>query len=239
MSSNQCCENPPTLSRNIGAGQVQELGGLNCYVCGPADSKISVILLSDIFGYEAPNLRKVADKVAAAGFYTVVPDFFNGDPYVSGNPEKPFPVWIKGHGPDQGFEDAKPVIEAVKSKGITKIGAAGFCWGGKVVVELTKYPYIQAGVLLHPSFLSVEDIQGVKVPISILGAEIDNMSPPDLLKNFEIALKAKPEVDSFVKIFPGVSHGWSIRYGDGDELAVKSAEEAHKNMLDWLVKYLI
>lgn len=31
---------------------------------------------------------------------------------------------------DQGFEDTKPVIEALKSKGITKIGAAGFCWGG-------------------------------------------------------------------------------------------------------------
>lgn len=31
---------------------------------------------------------------------------------------------------DQGFEDAKPVIEALKSKGVTKIGAAGFCWGG-------------------------------------------------------------------------------------------------------------
>ncbi|KAI3459339.1 hypothetical protein Pfo_016002 [Paulownia fortunei] len=238
MSSNQCCENPPTLSPNSGAGELQELGGLNCYVSGPADSKISVILISDIFGYEAPNLRKLADKVAAAGFYTVVPDFFQGDAYVPENLEKPFPIWIRGHGPDQGFEDAKPVIEAVKSKGITKIGAAGFCWGAKVVVELAKYAYIEAGVLLHPSFVSVDDIQGVKVPISILGAEIDQMSPPELVKQFEIALNTKPEVDGFVKIFPGVSHGWSVRYSDEDELAVKNAEEAHKDMLDWFVKYL-
>lgn len=33
---------------------------------------------------------------------------------------------------DQGFEHAKPVIEALESKGITKIGAAGYCWGGKI-----------------------------------------------------------------------------------------------------------
>ncbi|MCD7455690.1 hypothetical protein HAX54_029166 [Datura stramonium] len=31
---------------------------------------------------------------------------------------------------DQGFEDAKVVIAALKSKGVTKIGAGGFCWGG-------------------------------------------------------------------------------------------------------------
>ncbi|KAG8370176.1 hypothetical protein BUALT_Bualt14G0090000 [Buddleja alternifolia] len=207
MSGNQCCENPPTLSSSSGAGQVQQLGGLNCYVSGLADSQFAVLLISDIFGYEAPNLRKLADKVAAAGFYTVVPDFLYGDPYV---PEKqPISLWIKDHGTDKGFEDAKPVIEALKSKGVTKIGAAGFCWGAKVVVELGKHPYIEAG-----------------------------MSPPELVKQFEAALNAKPEIDGFVKIFPGVSHGWSVRYKDDDALSVRSAEEAHRDMLDWFAKYL-
>ena len=32
---------------------------------------------------------------------------------------------------DKGFEEAKAVIEALKSKGISAIGAAGFCWGGE------------------------------------------------------------------------------------------------------------
>jgi len=30
-----------------------------------------------------------------------------------------------------GFEDTKPVLEAIKNKGITAIGAAGMCWGGE------------------------------------------------------------------------------------------------------------
>lgn len=42
--------------------------------------------------------RKLADKVAAAGFYVVVPDYFFGDPYVPDNSERPIPVWIKDHG---------------------------------------------------------------------------------------------------------------------------------------------
>lgn len=34
-------------------------------------------------------------------------------------------------GQDKGFEDAKQVIAALNSQGISSVGAAGFCWGGK------------------------------------------------------------------------------------------------------------
>ena len=40
----------------------------------------------------------------------------------------------------------------------------------------------------------LEFISGVKVPIAVLGAENDHLSPPTLLKQFEEALAAKPEV---------------------------------------------
>lgn len=42
--------------------------------------------------------RKLADKVAAAGFYVVVPDYFKGDPYNPEDAERPIAVWIKDHG---------------------------------------------------------------------------------------------------------------------------------------------
>ncbi|XP_034690761.1 endo-1,3;1,4-beta-D-glucanase-like isoform X2 [Vitis riparia] len=236
MSGPQCCENPPVLSSSCGAGSVAEIGGLKAYFTGPPDSKLVILLVSDILGYEAPKLRKLADKVAAAGFYVVVPDFFHGDPFV---PEtKTLPVWIKSHGPDKGFEDVKPIVAALKSKGINSIGAAGFCWGAKVVVELAKAGDIQAAVLLHPSFTTVDDIKEIKAPISILGAETDHVSPPELVKQFEEVLATKPEIKSFVKIFPGVAHGWAVRYKVDDEEAVKQAEEAQQNMMDWLIEYV-
>ncbi|OEL36997.1 hypothetical protein BAE44_0001984, partial [Dichanthelium oligosanthes] len=93
----------------------------------------------------------------------------------------------------KAFEEAKPVIAALKEKGVSTIGAAGYCWGAKVVVELAKVHEIQAAVLLHPSLLTVDDIKEVKCPISILGAEIDKASPPELLKEFEQVLSAKSE----------------------------------------------
>ncbi|KAJ4837534.1 hypothetical protein Tsubulata_033132, partial [Turnera subulata] len=179
MSGPQCCSNPPTLNPNSGAGHFERVGGLDSYVIGSLDSKRAVLLVSDIFGYEAPNLRKLADKIAAAGFYVVVPDFFNADVYVPENTARPIMEWLKDHGADKGFEDAKP-------------GS------------------IQAAALLHPSFVTVDDIKEVKTPIQVLGAEIDHISPPALVKQFE-------EVDSYVKIFPNVTHGWTVRYKDDDE----------------------
>ena len=46
------------------------------------------------------------------------------------------------------------------------------------------------------------------------------------------------QFDSFVKIYPGVAHGWTVRYNVEDESAVKSAEEAHLDMLNWFTKYV-
>ncbi|KAJ6803779.1 endo-1,3,1,4-beta-D-glucanase [Iris pallida] len=236
MAGAQCCENPPSLSPSSGEGSVVEsFGGLKAYITGSPHSTKAILLVSDVFGYEAPNLRKLADKVAGAGYFVVVPDFFYGDPYV---PDKPITDWFPSHGTDKGLEDAKPVIAALKDKGISTIGAAGFCWGAKVVAGLAKTGDIKAAVMLHPSLVTIDDIKEIKVPIAILGAEIDRISPPALLKQFEEVLTAKSEVDGYVKIFPGSAHGWTVRYEVTDEAAVAKAEEAHQDMLSWFAKHL-
>ena len=46
------------------------------------------------------------------------------------------------------------------------------------------------------------------------------------------------QIDGFVKIFPGVEHGWTTRYDANDQAVMKLAKEAHKDMIDWFVKYL-
>ncbi|KAM1180938.1 hypothetical protein ACFX1Q_020827 [Malus domestica] len=239
MSGPQCCSNPPILKpESYGVDNCDEkLGGLNVYVAGSPNSKLAILLISNVFGYRVPNLRKLAENIAAAGFFVLVPDFFYGDPFVYDN-NRPLAVWLQDHGTDKGFEDAKSIINALKGKGVSAIGAAGFCWGAKVVTELAKSDFIQAAVLLHPSFVTLDDIQEVKVPIAIQGAEIDDYSPPELVKQFEQILAAKPEVDSFVKIFPKAEHVWTMSYNVEDEEAVKRAEEAHRNTLAWFVKHV-
>ncbi|XP_022878797.1 endo-1,3;1,4-beta-D-glucanase-like [Olea europaea var. sylvestris] len=236
MLGPQCCENPPTLNPSSGEGSVQEIGGLKTYVIGSQNSKAAILLISDAFGYEAPKLRKIADKVAASGFLVVVPDFFYGDPAI--NPDFDRQIWLKAHPVKRGCEDAKELISALKSKGVSAIGAAGFCWGGMVVVKLAKFDCIKAAVVLHPGPMTDDEINEVNCPISILGAEIDHYAPPEHVKRWGQILSAKTKIDSYVKIFPGVAHGWTTRYKDDDEFAIKSAQESHSDMLNWFIKHI-
>ncbi|XP_039029727.1 endo-1,3;1,4-beta-D-glucanase-like [Hibiscus syriacus] len=240
MLSSQCFENPPSKSTAVasGGGSVQEIGGLTAYINGPSDSKLAILFINDAFGFESPNLRKLADKVAAAGYFVVVPDFFYGDPYDPNDPHFDIQAWFNKHNTVKGFEDARAVIAAVKSKGVSAVGATGYCWGGMVAVKLAGTDEINAAVASHPGPITEDEINQIKVPTAILGAEFDSIFPAEKLKHFEQMLSTKSEVDSMVKIFPGVGHGWTMRYNDEDEAAVKSAQEAHDDMFNWLTKYV-
>ncbi|KAG2409506.1 uncharacterized protein HKW66_Vig0001710 [Vigna angularis] len=68
------------------------------------------------------------------------------------------------HNIGKGIEIAKPIIEALKRKGASAVGFAGFCWGG------------------------------VEVPIAILGVEHDSIAPPKLLNQFKQVLDAKSKM---------------------------------------------
>ncbi|KAH1209955.1 Endo-1,3;1,4-beta-D-glucanase [Glycine max] len=123
MSGPECCSNPPVLNPNARVGHVEKLAGLNSYLSSSLNSN-AIPLISDIYGYEAPNLRLQL---------LVVPDFSHGDPYNPKNASRSIPVWLKDHGTDKGFEVAKSIIEALKSKGMMAIGAITFFgeWGDK------------------------------------------------------------------------------------------------------------
>ncbi|KAF5787768.1 putative dienelactone hydrolase, alpha/Beta hydrolase [Helianthus annuus] len=101
---------------------------------------------------------QLADKVAAAGYYVLVPDFLFGDYWT---PETQLDDWTKKHAPEQTVEFAKPVVQALKEKGISKLGSAGFCWGAKAVADLAKEAEIQVAALLHPNFVTLDDIKGM------------------------------------------------------------------------------
>lgn len=187
-------------------------------------------------GFEAPNLRKLADKIAGAGYFVAVPDCFNKDTFIPG--ASPLGDWLKNHHPVDFLEDARKLVDTLKTKGFSSVGAAGFCWGAKVVVDLAKNDFLKAAVLCHPSLVTVEDISAVKTPLAVLAAEIDQMTPPELAKQFSEILESNKEVESFFHLYPGVAHGWTVRYDVNDESAVIRAEEAHCKMMEWFGKFL-
>jgi len=78
----------------------------------------------------------MADQFAANGYYTIIPDLFNGDPMKLNPPEGfEFPKWLTtgtgGKNPHT-FEYVDPIVEKsikyLQDKGYKKIGAVGYCF---------------------------------------------------------------------------------------------------------------
>lgn len=63
-------------------GREEQIGGIDVYVSEPESKSTAktIVFITDIFGYKFKNVRLLADNYAKAGFYTYVPDVFNGDP---------------------------------------------------------------------------------------------------------------------------------------------------------------
>ncbi|KAI5075336.1 hypothetical protein GOP47_0009412 [Adiantum capillus-veneris] len=239
MAGPECCVPAPPCQHAC-TGSEESFGPFFSYLSHPSSATptAAVILVSDVFGFESPLLRKLADKIASSlGYLVVVPDYFNKDPF-SASARVPVEEWKKTHEPMDFVEGTISIVETLKNKGIFSTGAVGFCWGAKVVVELAKRDYLKVAVLCHPSFASVDDFKDVKTPIAILAAETDRFSPPDVVMQYQEILESRNEVQSFVKIYPGTSHGWVIRYNIDDAREVEKAEEAHDNIFEWLKMYL-
>ena len=109
-----------------------------------------------------------------------------------------------------------------------KIGAVGFCWGGRYAILLAHDgadPYVDAAVALHPSFLSIPDeIQKIGKPVSIeVGDSDDIMKMPDIEKTREI-FKNKPQCE--IEVYEDQVHGFSVRGDLSVEKDRKAKERA-------------
>lgn len=240
MAGPQCCTPGPDTEYCC-VGKEEQFGPFLSYVTSHHTPIAAVILVNDIFGFDVPLLRKLADKIAGGGYLVVVPDVLNSDPFVPAEGSNSFATlgdWIPKHRPLDSVDGVGQIVETLHKKGFPSVGAVGFCWGAKVLVQIAKGNNLKAVVLAHPSFVTIEDIQEVKTPIAILGAEIDQTTPPALAEKFADTLRAKPEVESFVHVYPGCAHGWTCRYNPDSPKEVANAEEAHNKMLEWFGKFL-
>lgn len=137
-----------------------------------------------------------------------------------------------------------------------KIGAAGFCWGGKHAIILaadtpdsrvvrhesqtkSKDPeaLLNCVFTAHPSYIEVpKDLDAISVPTSVVVGDQDMaMKTPQILKMKEI-LEAKEGAFECV-ILPGAKHGFAVRTHPEDKHEVECAEKAEVQAISWFTKW--
>jgi dienelactone hydrolase len=140
-----------------------------------------------------------------------------------------------------------------------KIGAAGFCWGGKHTILLaqdspssrahrhesqinsaTLEPLIDCAFTAHPSYLDIPtDIEAINIPISVaVGDEDAQMKPPQIQQMKEI-LEGKKDGGHEVKVFQGARHGFAVRNHPDDKHEMECAEKAEVQAIEWFTRWFV
>ncbi|KAF8541201.1 Alpha/Beta hydrolase protein [Trichophaea hybrida] len=176
--------------------------------------------------------------IAAAGYYVIMPDLFNGDPWPFPPPEGlTLSVWLVNHMPEQTMPIVDAVLKRIKTElKPDKIGAVGYCFGAKYVARLLVGD-IDAGFNAHPSFVTMEELAAIKGPMSIAAAETDDIFTTELRHQSEAKL-AEIGATYQINLFSGVTHGFAVR-GDLSAPQVKWAKEkAFEQAVEWFKFHL-
>ncbi|KAJ6126688.1 Dienelactone hydrolase family protein [Penicillium sp. IBT 18751x] len=224
------------------AGEVKNVDGVNTYITYPKDKSTdkAVLFLTDIFGI-FPNAQLLADEFASNGYLTVIPDLFQGDQISVETMESgkaDLPAWLPKH----QIANVDPIVEKTikymrETLGVKKIGAVGYCFGGKYVIRFLKPGQIDAGYSAHPSFVTHEELGAIKGPFSIAAAEVDSIFTTQLRHESEETL-IKAAQPWQINLFSGVSHGFAVRADLKDPQQKWAKEQAFVQAVAWFNQHL-
>ncbi|XP_069814409.1 carboxymethylenebutenolidase homolog [Dendropsophus ebraccatus] len=241
--SNPCPCDLGDKSQYGGKGSEIQIKHIKAYVCKPGCSTDkAVIVVQDIFGWQLPNTRFIADLLASQGYVTICPDFFVGqEAWNPSNDWNTFNDWLQTRQATKVDREAEVVFNYLKKEcHVTKIGVVGFCWGGIVTHHLMlKYPELKAGVSFYGIIRATEDRYQLLHPTLFIFAENDPIIPLEQVTSLEEKLKEHATVEFKVKVFSNQTHGFAHRKNEDINPEDKPyIEEARKDMIDWLKKFI-
>ncbi len=114
----------------------------------------------------------LADSFARAGYFVVAPDLFNGTaaPGDINVPGFNTTAFLQAHGPEQTDPIVAKAVSLLRSLGFKRIGATGYCFGGRYAFRAGGGRGADVVFAAHPSLLNDTEISAVKVPTSVAAA---------------------------------------------------------------------
>ena len=192
------------------------------------------MLLQEIFGLNA-NIRAIADGYAARGYSVVAPDlFWRQEPGVQLDPANAADrdratALMKGLDQRLVVADALAAASYLSAlKGASgKVGAVGYCLGGKLAYLLAAHPEIHSAVSYYGVAIQAElgAAADIACPLLLHIAMDDHLCPPLAQSAIREALGPVEGVE--ILEYPGVGHAFARRGGPGfNAVAAERADMA-------------
>ena len=203
-----------------------------------------LIVIQEIFGVNA-NMRKICDDYAAQGYLASCPDlFWRQQPCVQLTDKTPA-EWDRAFELYQGFDveagvrDLLLTLAHIRKMDACngKVGAVGFCLGGKLAFLMATRSDVDASV----SYYGVElekylgEVPDIRTPLMLHIAGLDKYVPLDIRAKILKSIARNPVISAHV--YEGADHAFA-RIG-GQNYNKEAADLANQRTQAFLADHLM
>lgn len=207
------------------------------YVAQPSgEPKAAVVVIQEIFGVNA-GIRRKCDLLAEQGYLAVAPDLFwrlqpgiQLDPDIEAEFQQALDYMAK-FDPDGGVRDIQSTIDWARTEtGGKKIGAVGYCLGGKLAYMTAARTDVDASVGYYavgvPDML--EEARAIAKPLMLHIPTADGFVDAQAQETMHDGLDSHPKVT--LHDYAGLDHGFATQFGkrrdeEGAQLADSRTDE--------------
>lgn len=196
----------------------------DAYVAAPEGTpKAAIIVIQEIFGVN-PGIRQKCDGWAAQGYLAVAPDLFwrikpgiELDPDVEAELQEAF-GYFGQYDPDDGVKDIEATIRAIRSgigglDGVAKVGAVGYCLGGRLAYMTAARTDIDASVGYYGVMIDqmLGEAHAIANPLMLHIPTADHFVGPEAQAAIHAGLDDHPKVT--LHDYEGLDHGFAAEMG--------------------------
>lgn len=220
------------MSETVSVPALGGEGAIPCHVARPmGEAKAAVIVIPEIFGLN-PGIRRKCAKWAEQGYLAVAPDiFWRFAPGVELNPDVPEQLqeafgYFQQYDPNDGVKDIEAVIHWIRREaGVSKVGCAGYCLGGRLAYMVAARTDIDASVGYYGVMIDqmLNESHAIARPLLLHIPTADHFVSPDAQAAIHSALDPHPRVTIYD--YEGLDHGFAAEMGERrDEAGAQLAD---------------
>ncbi|MSP67541.1 MAG: dienelactone hydrolase family protein [Alphaproteobacteria bacterium] len=219
-------------------------GTFKAYVAEPDQTPApGILVLQEIFGVNHV-MRALVDGFAASGYIAACPDlFWRQEPGIQIT-DRTEAEWArafelyKGFDEAKGIEDAKATLRVLRTRKscTARIGAVGYCLGGKLAYLMATRSDVDASVGYYGVGIenALAEATAIAKPLLLHIAGADQFVPPAAQEQVTAALAGNPLVT--LHTYQGRDHAFA-RVG-GQHYHQAAAELANRRTADFFAQHL-
>jgi carboxymethylenebutenolidase len=231
------------MSETVSISTLSGEDSFDCYCARPAgEASAAIVVIQEIFGVNR-GIRQKCDRLAAEGYLALAPDlFWRLQPNVELDPdvEAEFNAALDLMGKfdqDQGVRDIEATIRHARDKlGCAKVGAVGYCLGGRLAFMTAARTDADASVGYYAVGVDnlLREKHAIANPLMLHIPTADHFVPAEVQQAMHEGLDDHPKVT--LHDYEGLDHGFATEFGKRRN--EEAAQLADKRTSEFFARHL-